>query len=438
MGTVGVGQRRFPRLALGDALLRNVMTVASGTAVSQAIAMAFTPLITRIYGPDAVGLHGVFTSVVLPLGAIGALGYPIATVLPKEDRDALGLVRLSLFVGAATTLIAFSCLYFFGSHLFAALNASAIGAFVFLVPLAMFFAVLSDTLRHWLIRKQAYGVIARYGALSTLLQNVIKAGFGFLYPSALVLVVTSTFGGLIGTALTYLGWRRKVSPDDEHVEQALDRHRLTTLAKQHSDFPLLRTPQNLINISSRSLPLLLLAGHFGPGAAGQYTIAMAVLAAPAMLIGGAVHAAFYPRINEAIVAGEKATGLILKSTAAMLIVGALPFLTVMVAGPVLFEIVFGGEWRTAGVYSQWLSLWLWFGFANRPAVSAIPSLRLQGFLLVHEIASVALRLAGLYMGFRLVGDPVWGIAGFSIVGALLNGWLIAYVIRASARKEAAE
>ena len=38
--------------------VRNVVTVASGTAASQAIVMAFSPLITRIYGPEAFGLQG--------------------------------------------------------------------------------------------------------------------------------------------------------------------------------------------------------------------------------------------------------------------------------------------------------------------------------------------------------------------------------------------
>ncbi|HAQ72765.1 MAG TPA: polysaccharide biosynthesis protein, partial [Pseudomonas sp.] len=74
-------------------LLRNILTVVSGTAGAQAITMAFMPVITRIYGPEAYGVLGTFLSVTLMLVPIAALTYPIAIVLPKRDGDARGLVR---------------------------------------------------------------------------------------------------------------------------------------------------------------------------------------------------------------------------------------------------------------------------------------------------------------------------------------------------------
>lgn len=181
--------------------------------------------------------------------------------------------------------------------------------------------------------------------------------------------------------------------------------------------------------------MLLLAAYFGAGAAGQYAIAMAVLAIPVTLIGSSVVAVFYPRINEAILNGENARQLIIKATAGMAVTGALPFLVVIVAGPPLFTFVFGAEWHMAGVYAQWLSIWLFVGFMNRPSVSAIPALRLQGVLLAHEIVSVILRVAALYIGFSVMDDAVSAVAMFSFVGMLLNAWLIFYVIHASRMAE---
>ncbi len=76
-----VVRREF--LALRErAFVRNVMTVAMGTALSQAIAMAFSPLITRLYGPEAFGLQSVFVTVVGLVSTVAALGYPTAIVLP--------------------------------------------------------------------------------------------------------------------------------------------------------------------------------------------------------------------------------------------------------------------------------------------------------------------------------------------------------------------
>jgi len=181
---------------------------------------------------------------------------------------------------------------------------------------------------------------------------------------------------------------------------------LRQLAIRHRDFPLLRTPQTLINALSQSLPILLLAGYFGASASGQYAIAIAVLGMPSGLIGGSVMSVFYPRINEAIRNGENARNLIIKTTIGMAVTGAVPFLIVIATGPFLFEFVFGEQWKTAGIYAQWLAPWLFFQYINKPAVSAIPALRLQGGLLTYEIFSTGTKVLALWLGFFIFKSDV--------------------------------
>ena len=71
---------------------RNVAVVASGTAAAQAITMAFAPLITRIYGPEAFGLLGTFMAVVAVAIPVAVLVCLITTFLQRNHRDAVGLV----------------------------------------------------------------------------------------------------------------------------------------------------------------------------------------------------------------------------------------------------------------------------------------------------------------------------------------------------------
>jgi O-antigen/teichoic acid export membrane protein len=77
--------------------IRNVATVAGGTVASHAILIAFSPLITRLYGAAAYGILGVFMFIVVVMGAIAAMTYPVAIVLPKSDAEAAGLARLSIW-----------------------------------------------------------------------------------------------------------------------------------------------------------------------------------------------------------------------------------------------------------------------------------------------------------------------------------------------------
>src|SRR5699024_4669090 len=94
----GRARRPFLRRRLSSPLMRNILAVASGTAAGQAVVLAFSPLITRIYGPEAFGVQGVFLALVSILGPAIALRYPMAIVVAADEGDADRLGRLSLLI----------------------------------------------------------------------------------------------------------------------------------------------------------------------------------------------------------------------------------------------------------------------------------------------------------------------------------------------------
>ena len=332
-----------------------------------------------------------------------------------------------LFRSLLTTIT----LFLFSSDILRLLNAEAISSFVYLIPLATIISVFCSVLGQWLIRKKAFKLSAQYGVFNTLLLGTVKSGLGFFYPTAMVLIVANTVGGLFGSVLTFLGWRRLAARQPNMQEDVTMGASLPELAARYRDFPLLRTPQNLINAISQSLPVLLLASYFGASAAGQYTIVLSVMGLPSNLIGGSVMAVFYPRINDAIHNGENARALIIKATVGMALTGALPFLAIIFAGPIMFGYVFGEQWRTAGVYAQWLSLWFFLQYINKPAVSAIPALRLQGGLLIYELFSTGTKIFALWLGFAFFKNDIMSVALFSMFGVAAYLWLIVWVIRCS-------
>src|SRR5690625_1999128 len=89
---------------LNNSFARNVALVATVTAGAQAITMAFSPIITRLYAPEACGLLGTFTATLAILTPIAALTYPIDVVLPKKDDDARSIAKLSLLLALTISL----------------------------------------------------------------------------------------------------------------------------------------------------------------------------------------------------------------------------------------------------------------------------------------------------------------------------------------------
>ena len=420
---------------LSNRFVRNVALVATGTAGAQAITMAFSPIITRLYGPESFGILGTFTATLAVVTPIAALTYPIAIVLPKKDDDARSIAKLSFFLALCISLI-FATIVLIGEQAIAQLlNLEAIAPYLLLIPVAMFLSSLQQIMQQWLIRKKQFKVSARIAVSQSLILNIAKTGIGFVHPAGAILIVVTTLGNALYALQLWLGAKRWSSPAEYIHRPAKALPSWKKIAHQYRDFPLYRAPQVTINAFSQSLPILMLASFFGPAAAGFYSLSRVTLAMPTALLGKAISDVFYPRIAEAAHANENIFSHIFKATTALMVIGIIPFGLVFLWGPILFELVFGSEWGQAGEYARWLSLWLFFGFTNRPIVSAIPVLNLQGYFLIYEIISVIIRVLALSAAFFLYQSDLVAIAIFSITGAVLNIILITFTLHKSKKHE---
>lgn len=415
--------------------VRNVAAVAGGTAAAQAIGMLFSPLITRLYGPEAVGIQGVFVSLAGLFSVVASLSFSRAIILPRSDIEALAITKLTMYITLVFSGLAAIVLYVFGTPLLVLFKAQSIASFVLLIPFAMAINVLGLALGQWYTRKKAFVVTSRLGVYAALVIGGIKVAWGAIQATPVALIATNLFGAALGIALTFFGWRRaarKVSQAPLVDTTLPGTQNLWTLALRYRDFPLFATPQLLLNASAQSLPLLVLASGAGAAAAGQYSIVITVLGVPTSLIGGSVMNVFYPRIIDGIHAQENVRALIAKATAGLAVTGIFPFAIVCVAGPTLFGFVFGAKWLVAGVYARWLAPMLFLDFLSRPAVSAIAPLRVQGALLTYEVVSGGMKLLGLWAGFHFFHNDIWAIALYSVVGSVMNVALIAWVLKRSA------
>ena len=422
-------------------LLRNILTVVSGTAGAQALTLAFMPVITRIYGPEAYGVLGTFLSVTLMLIPVAALTYPMAIVLPRRDDDARGLVRLSLMIALLMAVVVALLLGQFGEALTSRLQMQIVQPYLMLVPLVMFSGAALEISQQWLFRTQRFRVTASVAVGHSLLFNSIRTLAGLVQPTALVLVCSSALqhalhAAMLGLAMLRGKARQDTShkdyphtgnqPDNPHgAEQAPG---LDALARRYRDFPLFRAPVMLINAVSQHLPTLILAVYFGPAAAGFFALCRQAMAMPTNLIGKSVADVYYPRISRAIHDGEPVAAMLIKATAALALVGLVPFSLVVAFGPWLFALVFGEQWQVAGEYARWLALAEYLVFVSRPCVVAVPALSLQGRFLVFEIFSTSLRVLALFGGAVLIGDALATVQAFSAAGVLIYLSLVLIVV----------
>jgi len=417
-------------------LLRNILTVVSGAAGAQALTLAFMPVITRIYGPEAYGVLGTFLSVTLMLIPVAALTYPIAIVLPRRDGDARGLVRLSLLIALGMAALVALLLYLFGDALTTRLQIQILQPYLLLVPLVMFSGAALEICQQWLFRTQRFRITASVAVGHSLLFNSIRTLAGLVQSSALVLVCSTALQHALHAAMLGLAMLRAKPHIDNHDgdqskqsgESVEQEPGLLALARRHSDFPMFRAPVMLINAVSQQLPTLILAVYFGPAAAGFFALCRQAMSMPTNLIGKSVADVYYPRISRAIHDGEPVAAMLIKATAALALVGLVPFSLVVAFGPWLFALVFGEQWQVAGEFARWLALAEYLVFVSRPCVVAVPALSLQRRFLVFEIFSTSLRVLALFGGAVLIGDALATVQAFAAAGVVIYLTLMVMVI----------
>jgi len=125
----------------------DVLKLVTGTTVAQVIAALASPLLTRLYGPEAFGFFAIFTSITSIIGVIACMRYELAIMLPKTDEEAANLLGLCLLCAAVVSGLTIPALYFGGDALLSLLRAPGLG--LILVPPFVFISGVFLALNYW-------------------------------------------------------------------------------------------------------------------------------------------------------------------------------------------------------------------------------------------------------------------------------------------------
>jgi lipopolysaccharide exporter len=398
---------------------RDVVRLASGTTVAQAITVASAPILTRIFSPADFGTAAIFTALSGVLVSVACLCYDQAILLPEHDEDAASLFGIACVASIATgTLFAALCSNF-QEPIQRGLHWLGVPGWPWLVGVATFLGGMTAALGYWHSRKRRFGRIswARVSGSAASTSYQLGAGaLGFATPAGLV-------NGLVsGSAVTAVMLGAELGRHD--VRQLLSGQRVTRMfagALRYRKFPLLSTWSLLLNSISWQLPTLVLGFYFNSAIVGFYALGFRMLQLPMSLVGGSIGQVLLQRAAKARHEGQLAE-VVRGVYSTLLDIGLLPMAVLGVAAPDIFSSVLGSQWHEAGVYAQILAAWTLVWFVSSP---------LLGLFSVLEIQGLGLRLNGLIFGSRLAALAVGGYVGsarlaialFAASGVLVYGYV---------------
>ena len=383
-------------------LLRAALTLLAGGALAQVVPLALGPWLTRLYSPAEFGIYHLFAAVAATLAVVACARYEFALPLAAGDAEADALRALSLWLLAASTLVAA-----IAAAVWAWLIAAAWPLWLPLAVLllgAVSLATLAAT-RVQRFRALAAARVVQHGggALAQGVAGVAQAGVVGLIAAPLVAALAAV--ALLRLRLT----------DWWHMPRA----RMAAAARRHRDFPLLNTPHAFAGTVLDALTLAMVAASQGVAAAGFWGLVMRYLKAPATLVGGAVSQALYPRLAEQGTGnGRRDVRRVMLALATI----ATPLVLLLWAfAPWAFEQAFGTAWREAGDLARALALYIGVHFIASPLAVVTMAWNAQAWALKLALVGQAIFLAALAAGlwWRGLQGAGWSV---SLVMALYFGW----------------
>ncbi len=404
----------------------DVLKLVSGTTIAQLLGLAASPLLTRLFAPEAFGLLAVFSSLTSIVGVLVCLRYERAILLPEDNREAANLLAVSLLSAALVTATTILLLRMLHAPLLRWLDAAELAPYLWLAPPMVFINGVFLALNFWNTRTKHFGRLSVARVTSSLLTTTAKVGSGLAgYATAGAFIGATVFGQGIATAV--LGIQISLS-DRKFLGGAINFQGMLDGVRRYRKFPLVDIWGAFLNNVSWQVPVFMLAYFFSQTEVGFYSFALRLIYLPMSLIGAALGQVFFQRASEARHDSRKLGHTTKMLFQRLMAICLLPTLLLGLIGSEAFNLIFGARWTEAGAYAQILSIWMLFWFISSPLSTIFTVLERQGSLLIIHIAIFGSRLASLAIG-GLRDDVRLALWLFAITGAIVYGALVFWNLR---------
>ena len=323
----------------------------TGAVIAQVIPVAITPILTRLYTPEAFGLFGIFIALVSSISPCVTGRYEVAMVLPKWNNMAIELFAVSVWVGLAVSILCFLFFLLFQESLLHLLKAPDLEGWLLLAPVVLLAIGLFNLGSYFANRHKQYGSMARSRIIKStavITLNVILgvAGAGFL---------GLLIGNLVGwvVAFVYLVYRQRFVLARVRMKWS---KRKVSLARRYAEYPIYNASTALLNGITRALPIFFITSNFSVAIAGYYALVVQVMNAPLALIFSAVSQVNLKKVVDSANDGKRVDLHVYKVALALTLLSLPPTVVLVFWGPELFSFVFGKDWLEAGRYAQILAL----------------------------------------------------------------------------------
>lgn len=341
---------------------RNILTLITGTAIAQAIPIALSPILTRIYSPEDFGVFALYMSISSIISVIATGRYELAIMLPVKEEDAINILGLSIIIAFFISAVTFILIFIFNSQLVDLLGNPAISGWLYLIPISILISASYQSLNYWFNRKKEFKRLATNKVLQSGATGFTNLGMGFTNFGESGLILGGLAGqGLVTTMLGFICWKQ-----DFELLNKINLKKIKVLAFRYISFLKYDVSATLCNTGAQQLPLTLFSVFFNSATAGYYYFTQRILQLPINFIARAILDVFKVQAAHDYHILKNAKKIYVSTFFKLLLISlpsAIIFYYVVID---VFVFVFGNEWAVAGEYSRILLPMLVLRFISSP------------------------------------------------------------------------
>jgi O-antigen/teichoic acid export membrane protein len=372
---------------------RNVLTLMTGTTIAQAIPIAISPILTRIYTPEDFGVFALYMSIVGFFAIIINGKYDMAIILPKEEKEAFNIFILSLLITFIISICVACFIFLFFENILLWLNNREIGLFLYLIPISLFLIGVYQSLYYWGTRKKQF----KHISISQIGQSVI-IGSAQVSSGYMQTIGGLIYGNIVGRIVSVLILLKYFFNESSVNIKDIQKKVFFKQMIRYKEFPLISTFHSLSEVSRLSGTVILISFFFGSTILGFYALALRILQVPLGIVGSSLGQVLYQKFN-ILYNEQQLLYPYVKIVVVKLFLIALPLFSLLYAIlPDLFKFVFGNEWYQAGEYSRLLIPYLFMNFIVAPISHLILILEKQKTFFYIGLVMNSLILFMIFIG----------------------------------------
>lgn len=387
-----------------NVFFRQVSLLAGGTAAAQLINLAILPFLTRLYTPDDFGAFAVMTATAAILSVFVSMRYENSIIAVKTNIEAIigtySVMLLSILVSLFLTIV-WTCVWLF---------IEISNKYLLIGYLSIAFSVVSCFVQalYFLCNRNAhYQIMTRGRVYAALLLAIISLSWGIYLQSFWGLLLGSFIG--MGANFIYL-WHKSAG-----LRNRKEFGLKEVLQYLHANirFPKYLVASSIIDRSGSQGYLILFTKLYGESVAGSLSLYNKVAGLPSVLIGSAIGDVFKRNASEKLREYGECKKLVLRTAGILLAMAIIPFIILLFYAPLLFEFIFGSEWRQAGEFASLLAPVFILGFVVSPISSLIYLGDNQKYDLYLQLVLLVLLVAGIGLAY-VYGDAYLAVMAYAI------------------------